>query len=34
MLKFENALQIGIPLLIENVGETIQPPIIEPVIYK
>jgi dynein heavy chain len=30
----ENALQLGYPVLIENTGESIKPPIIEPVVYK
>ena len=32
-MKLENAIQVGIPLLLENIGETIDT-IFEPVLQK
>jgi dynein heavy chain len=33
-MKLENYLQLGYPVLLEDFGESIQPPMLEPLIYK
>jgi hypothetical protein len=33
-MKLENAIEIGIPVLLENVVEKITPHIIETIVYK
>lgn len=30
----ENALELGYPVLIEGMQETVNPPMLEPIVYK